>query len=110
MKHLITTIILCQIGLFCTAQNWNRTGSQIFNLNTGNVGVGLNNPYGKLHIESAIWDLPWLDESGAQHCGTSSLVIEGLRIPNGGCEQTEAGEFDNQVRKSYLIEGCRYPI
>jgi hypothetical protein len=105
MKHLFPSLLAILFITNLSAQNWNRVGSQIYNLNGGNVGVGLNNPAGKLHVQSILLDQPWLDEDGFQRCGTSSLVVEGFKSPTGGCHETEPGEFDNNIRRSYLIEG-----
>lgn len=55
---------------------WNASGSNIFNTNTGNVGIGTNNPYTRLTIET-----PY-NTSGWYHIGrngTDSIVVgEGI--------------------------------
>ncbi len=55
---------------------WDASGSNIFNTNTGNVGIGTNNPYTRLTIET-----PY-NTSGWYHIGrngTDSIVVgEGI--------------------------------
>ena len=50
MKTLLTAIVaICAFTLTCSAQ-WTTSGTNIYNSNTGNVGIGTTNPITKLDV------------------------------------------------------------
>ncbi|HVW96823.1 MAG TPA: hypothetical protein VHA56_12710, partial [Mucilaginibacter sp.] len=49
MKFLITTTVLCLLALIGRAQ-WNTSGNDIYNTNTGNVGIGTSTPQALLEV------------------------------------------------------------
>ncbi len=50
MKSLLIMLLLCA-AITTTYAQWNTNGAHISNSNTGNVGIGLSSPEGKLHVK-----------------------------------------------------------
>jgi hypothetical protein len=75
MKRLYTTLVaLFAIAQFSYAQQWTTSGSNIYNSNTGNVGIGIANPNVPFHI----------------YAGSTNTITTGLRI-QGGEGSTSSG-------------------
>ena len=66
MKKIIFLCLLTALSMHSFAQ-WTTSGNLIYNSNTGNVGIGISNPLGKLHI---------LGNTQTTNFSTSALTIE----------------------------------
>ena len=51
IKRLLGSFLLLLIGLPAMAQQWNTSGSNIYNSNSGNVGIGTSVPGHKLEVQ-----------------------------------------------------------
>ena len=75
MKKILFSAALIVIGQSATAQ-WTTSGANIYNSNTGNVGIGTTTPLTKLQI-------------------STSATNDGLRIYQTGTTATAVGLFNN---------------
>ncbi|HEY8938504.1 MAG TPA: hypothetical protein VIM65_24960 [Cyclobacteriaceae bacterium] len=76
MTRLITTLLLCVIAM-PTFSQWATSGSNIYNTNSGGVGVGTSSPIGKFHVKSTSHSYLRLETS-------SSTYQTGLDLANNG--------------------------
>jgi len=49
MKKILAVLLFVLLGTITYAQ-WNTSGDNIYNTNTGNVGIGITTPTEKLHV------------------------------------------------------------
>jgi len=113
-QHLILISSILLIGLFISnsvwAQYWSPSGNDIYNTNTGNVGIGTSTPSGKLHVYNATGDATiWLESpySGSadrtigamvlKNSATGDLVFSGLRTWSGGQREYIQSGYDGST-------------
>lgn len=53
MKTKYMSILLLLVSHFASAQ-WTTNGTNIYNSNSGNVGIGTANPQSKLHLKNGL--------------------------------------------------------
>lgn len=77
MKKLFLITSLHLLGHFLFAQQWVTSGANIYNSNTGNVGIGTTTPQYNLHISSAAAATTLEIANITANTGYSNLIFKG---------------------------------
>jgi hypothetical protein len=88
MKKIILCAAVLLSAQFIKAQQWTTSGTNIYNNNTGSVGIGTTTPATKLHVESGVVTI-----SGNNPYGGPQLVLGPAPSNNNawGIESTPTG-------------------
>jgi len=74
MKHKLLAFLLSLFSYAAFSQQWTTSGNNIYNANTGNVGIGTTAPDTRFHIKSNNVTFPWAGPLRIEAQSNSNMI------------------------------------